>query len=254
MNINDIKDLLEVKVEEFNAKSFIATDPIQIPHQFDKKEDIEISALLIALIAWGNRTIIIRNGEKLLKIMGHQPLEFVQNYQSKDLDKIHFVHRTFNKQDLDFMLRGLQSVYNQHNSLENVFNKHPEVEGVKGRIISFREAILNVEHEKRSEKHLSNPIKKSAAKRINMFLRWMVRNDQQGVDFGIWSDIKPSELYLPLDVHTGNVARKLGLLNRKQNDWPALEELMIQLRKMDPIDPVKYDYALFGLGAFDGFK
>lgn len=242
-----------MKVQEFNSVEFIQTDPIQIPHRFEKKQDIEIIGLLVALIAWGNRTMIIRNGEKLTKMMGNAPLEFVMNYTSKDLEHIEFVHRTFNKYDLDFMLRALQNVYSSSDSLESVFTLQDDIPGIKGRIVSFRERLLSTVHEKRSEKHLSNPLKKSAAKRINMYLRWMVRKDKQGVDFGIWDSISPSELYLPLDVHTGNIARKLGLLKRKQNDWVALEELMYQLKQMDPNDPVKYDFALFGLGAFDKF-
>lgn len=242
-----------MKVQEFNSVDFIQTDPIQIPHRFQKNQDIEIIGLLVALIAWGNRTMIIRNGHKLTKIMGNSPHEFVMNYKPKDLENIDFVHRTFNKYDLDFMLRALQDIYYTNESLQSVFTLQPDIPGIKGRIVSFREALLLTSHKKRSEKHLSNPLKKSAAKRINMYLRWMVRKDKQGVDFGIWDAISPSELYLPLDVHTGNIARKLGLLKRKQNDWVALEELMQQLRTMDPEDPVKYDFALFGLGAFDKF-
>jgi len=250
---SEIKDLLEMKVQEFNSVDFIQTDPIQIPHRFQKNQDIEIIGLLVALIAWGNRTMIIRNGDKLTKMMGNAPHEFVMNYSTKDLKHIDFVHRTFNKFDLDFMLRALQNIYSTNESLESVFALQNDIPGIKGRIVSFRESFLSINHEKRSEKHLSNPLKKSAAKRINMYLRWMVRKDKQGVDFGIWDSISPSELYLPLDVHTGNIARKLGLLKRKQNDWIALEELMEQLKKMDPKDPVKYDFALFGLGAFDKF-
>lgn len=254
MNIKDVQELLEAKVQEFNSVNFIQSDPIQIPRLFEKQQDIEISGLIIALIAWGNRTTIIRNGEKLVHLMGHQPYEFVMNYSSKDLENVDFVHRTFNKFDLDFILRALQDIYRENESLESVFKQHIEIPGIKGRIVSFRNRMLQVAHEQRTEKHLSNPVKKSAAKRINMYLRWMVREDNQGVDFGLWKHISPSDLYLPLDVHTGNIARKLNLLKRKQNDWPALEELMINLRKMDPNDPVKYDFALFGLGAFDGFK
>lgn len=253
MNINEIKDLLEAKVQEFNSVNFIQTDPIQIPHLFQKQQDIEIIGLIVALIAWGNRTMIIRNGEKLVDIMRNQPYEFVMNYDSKQLNYFDFVHRTFNKFDLDFILRALKDIYSKSDSLESAFIRKTQSTGIKERIVSFRNRMLAVEHEKRSEKHLSNPLKKSAAKRINMYLRWMVRQDNQGVDFGLWKNISPSELYLPLDVHTGNIARKLGLLKRKQNDWPALEELMTELRKMDPKDPVKYDFALFGLGAFDKF-
>ncbi len=248
-----VKDLLEVKVEEFNANTFISKDPIQIPHQFKDPRDIEIIALIVATIAWGNRTMIIRNGEKLVEIMEHQPYEFILNYTTDQLEDKSFVHRTFNTVDLDFFFRGIQSIYNELGSLENAFHPHTELKGVGGRILSFREHMFSVPHEKRSEKHISNPAKNSAAKRINMFLRWMVRKDACGVDFGIWDSISPCELVLPLDVHTGRVARKLGLLHRKQDDWKALEELMSQLRRFDNEDPVKYDYALFGLGAFDGF-
>lgn len=256
MKIKEVKALLDQKVIEFNSQEFdfINTDPIQIPHKFSKKEDIEIAALLIATIAWGNRTSIINNGEKLLKIMGNNPHTFILNYSSEQLVDVHFVHRTFNTIDLDFFFRALQNIYLNLDGLESVFKRHPEHNGVKGRIVSFREAMLSTTHEKRSEKHISNPAKNSSAKRLNMFLRWMVRKDKQGVDFGIWNSIPTAELYLPLDVHTGNVARKLGLLSRKQNDWKALEELMQPLQKMDAEDPVKYDFALFGLGAFDGFK
>jgi len=253
VRFSEIKELLDLKVAQFNSTDFIATDPIQIPHQFSKKEDIEIIGLLIALIAWGNRKMIISNGNKLVDIMGGEPHNFVMDYDSKYLNEITFVHRTFNTTDLDFMLRGLKQVYTDNQSLESTFSPHRDYPGIQGRIVNFRESLLKVPHEQRSEKHLSNPLKKSAAKRINMYLRWMCRKDENGVDFGIWNSIPTSELYLPLDVHTGNVARKLNLLKRSQNDWLALELLMKQLQRMDANDPVKYDFALFGLGAFDGF-
>lgn len=247
MNFLELKEFLDFKANQYNSKDFIETDPIQIPHQFARKEDIEIIGFLVATIAWGQRKSIINSGNKLVEIMLHSPFEFIQNYSSKELS---FVHRTFNPLDLDFFFRSLQRIY-QNGGLESAFSKHPEIEGVKGRIVNFRQLFLETEHEKRSEKHLSNPLKNSAAKRINMFLRWMVRQDKQGVDFGIWKSISPSELYLPLDVHTANNARKLGVLTRKQNDWKALEEIMATLQKMDKNDPVKYDFALFGLGAFE---
>lgn len=250
MNIQEVKELLDHKFEEYNHTRFIETDPIQIVHRFSKKEDIEIVGLIIATIAWGNRSSIIKNGKKLIEIMEGQPHEFILNYPPQS-QPISFVHRTFNAIDLDFFFRALKRVYRNYHSLEEVFQSHPNHIGVKGRIIVFRNFFLEEEHLPRSEKHLSNPEKKSAAKRLNMFLRWMVRKDQQGVDFGIWNSISTSELMLPLDVHTGNVARKLGLLKRKQNDWKALEELMTVLRSFDSLDPVKYDFALFGLGAFD---
>lgn len=253
MNKQEIKELLDFKVKSYNAYDFIETDPIQIPHSFTKKEDVEISSLLVSTIAWGNRASIIKNGRKMMDIMELQPHKFILNYTETKVHDIEFVHRTFNKVDLDFFFRALQNIYKNHGGLESAFKPHPIYPGAMGRIINFRDLMLSTPHEKRSEKHISNPAKKSAAKRLNMFLRWMVRNDNQGVDFGIWNSIPSSDLMLPLDVHTGNVARKLGLLKRKQNDWPALEELMKNLRKFDKLDPVKYDYALFGLGAFDKF-
>lgn len=253
MNKKEIKELLDFKVKSYNAKDFIVSDPIQIPHSFTQKEDIEISALLVSTIAWGNRTSIINNGNKMMDIMGQEPYDFILNYTDDQIQNFEFVHRTFNKIDLDFFFRGLQNIYLNHGGLESAFKLHKDYSGVMGRIISFREAMFETQHEKRSEKHISNPEKKSAAKRINMFLRWMVRKDKQGVDFGIWDSIPCAELMIPLDVHTGNVARKLGLLTKKQNDWIALEELMQNLREFDSKDPVKYDFALFGLGAFDKF-
>ena len=247
MNAKELKEYLDFKYEQYNTPLFIESDPIQLPHRFTQKEDVEIVAFLVSIIAWGNRTMIIKSGERLLQIMNNEPYQFIINYNSKELD---FVHRTFNHIDLDFFFRSLKYLY-QNGGLESAFtpnNLHP---GVKGRIINFRKAFLATEHLDRSTKHISNPEKNSAAKRLNMFLRWMVRNDNSGVDFGIWKTISPSELYLPLDVHTGNVSRELGLLTRKQNDWKALDELMQRLREFDPIDPVKYDFALFGIGAFE---
>lgn len=249
----EIKELLEVKVQSFNRKEFITSDPIQLPHQFTDKRDQEIIGLLIATIAWGNRKMIIDNGFRLIELMNEQPYLYVMNYESSQLRNCNFVHRTFNVTDLDFFMRGLQSIYKKNGTLEAAFATHPKMNGVGGRIVSFREKMFATTHEPRSEKHISNPLRNSAAKRINMFLRWMVRRDKQGVDFGIWKSISPSELMLPLDVHTGRVARKLNLLNRKQDDWKALEELMVKLRLFDPEDPVKYDFALFGLGVFDDF-
>ncbi len=244
----ELKEYLDFKTTQYNTKDFIDSDPIQIPHRFSKKEDIEISAFLISTIAWGNRTMIIKSGERLLDIMGHEPHNFIVNYTStKHLD---FVHRTFNGVDLDFFFRSLRNIY-ETGGLEKSFSIHPEITGVKGRILNFRNQFLSIDHEKRSEKHLSNPAKNSASKRLNMFLRWMVREDKNGVDFGIWKSIPTSELYVPLDVHTSRNARDLGLIDRKQDDWKALEELMINLQEFDPIDPSKYDFALFGIGAFE---
>jgi len=244
-------EYLNKKVIQYNTKDFIDTDPIQLPHLFSKKEDIEIVALIISTIAWGNRTSIINNGKKLLEIMQHSPHEFINNYSDELAKDLKFVHRTFNYQDLDFFFRSLQNIYLTSN-LEQAFSPHPSIFGANGRIINFRTRFFETEHDNRSEKHVSNPLKNSAAKRLNMFLRWLCRKDENGVDFGIWNSISLSELNVPLDVHTATVGRKLGLITRKQNDGKTLEELMQQLRRFDPNDPSKYDFALFGIGAFEG--
>lgn len=253
LNFNEIKDLLDVKVEQFNTIDFIKNDPVLLPHRFDKKQDTEIIGFIVALIAWGKRKMIINNGEKLIEIMDHSPYEFVMNYETGMLSEKAFVHRTFNTNDLDFVLRALKTCYSKYDSLEAWFSLNTAEKGVKNRIINFRTAFLETPHEKRSEKHIANPEKGSAAKRINMFLRWMVRKDEKGVDFGLWNTIGMDELYVPLDVHTGNIARTLGLIARKQNDWKALEEMMEKLRRMDKTDPCKYDFALFGLGVSGEF-
>ncbi len=243
-----IKEFLDFKSNKFNNESFIVEDPISIPHLFTQKEDIEGIGFIVATISWGKRNTIINNGHKLIEIMGNQPHDFIMNAGTDDLKDLKFVHRTFNADDLVFFIHGLRSIYNQFpNGLEGAFD---QAETMAERIYHFRKTLLNAPHEKRSEKHVSNPLSGSASKRINMFLRWMVRNDNKGVDFGLWNKIRPSELYIPLDVHTGNVARKLGLITRKANDWKSLEELMTSLRSFDPEDPCKYDYALFGLGVY----
>ena len=247
MTNSELKDYLDFKAEQYNTSAFIESDPIQLPHRFTKKEDIEIVSYLISTIAWGQRPTIIKNGNRLIDIMENDPHEFILNYTSRKLD---FVHRTFNAIDLDFFFRSLRNIY-ENGGLEKAFSTHPEIEGIKGRIVHFRELFLETEHETRSVKHISNPMKGSAAKRINMFLRWMVRDDKQGVDFGIWKTVPASELYIPLDVHTSRHARNLGLIQRKQDDWKALEELMTNLKAFDPVDPAKYDFALFGIGAFE---
>lgn len=244
MNKVELKEYLDFKVEQYNTARFIEDDPIQLPHRFTRKEDIEIIAFLVSQIAWGKRSMIIRSGERIIDLMGGEPYEFILNYHPNTLD---FVHRTFNNTDLDFFFQSLKRIY-ANGGLEAAFDQHGEIEGIKGRIVNFRESFLSTEHEGRSEKHISNPLKNSASKRLNMFLRWMVRKDNNGVDFGLWDSIPMSELYIPLDVHTANVSRSIGLLTRKQNDWKALEEIMIQLQQFDPKDPAKYDYALFGIG------
>ena len=248
MNQSELKEYLDFKAQEYNTKLFIESDPIQLPHRFDRKEDVEIIAFLVSTIAWGKRQMIINSGERLIKIMDNNPYDFIMNYKSNL--ELQFVHRTFNAVDLDFFFRSLKHIY-QTGGLEAAFSKHNDINGIKGRIVNFRNRFFETEHEKRSEKHISNPAKNSAAKRLNMFLRWMVRKDNCGVDFGLWNSINQSELYIPLDVHTSNISRELGLLSRKQNDWKALEEIMKQLKKFDSKDPSKYDFALFGIGVFE---
>ena len=252
MTSKELKLFLDEKVEQYNQKQyFLKDDPICIPRLFTKKEDIEIIGFLIATIAWGKRGMIIKNGLQLVDIMGNQPYQFILNSSAKDLNDLKFVHRTFNITDLTYFIKALKSIYSNNNSLESLFSKQKG--GMSEKIHYFRSVFLSYQPEKRTEKHVSDPFKNSAAKRLNMYLRWMVRQDKKGVDFGIWNNISPSELYCPLDVHTGNVARKLGLINRKANDWKALEELMAYLRQFDKNDPVKYDFALFGLGVYEGF-
>lgn len=254
MNQSELKEFLDSKVEQYNKLDFLDTDPIQIPHLFTKKEDIEISAFLTATIAWGNRKSIITNAKKLVNLMGSAPHDFILNHTETDLEQlVGFVHRTFNAEDLQYFIKSLKNIYINHGGLEHVFADNSAVTSMQPAITGFKKVFFSIPHPTRTTKHVSNPEKGSAAKRINMFLRWMVRSNATGVDFGIWKTINPSQLSCPLDVHSGNVARKLGLLNRKQNDAKALAELDTNLRKLDPNDPVKYDFALFGLGVFEKF-
>lgn len=243
---------LEENYRRFNHPSFIASDPVSIPHRFTNKEDIEIAGMLTALISWGNRASILTSAERLLNLMSHEPHTFVMQSSRADLAPLrNFVHRTFQGEDCDFLVRALQHIYRNRGGLEALFV--PEGDGgIRRAIGNFRQAALEVPHFPRSEKHLANPEAGSAAKRINMFLRWMVRSDDRGVDFGIWRSVDPASLICPLDVHTGRIARKLGLLTRKTNDWKAAEELTASLRAFDPSDPVKYDFALFGIGVSGG--
>ncbi len=252
MNQKELKSFLDQKAQEYESIWFISNDPIQIPHQFSKKEDIEIAAFLSASISWGNRVSILKSAKRIIDMMDYSPHQFILNHKEKDIKKLKgFVHRTFNEQDLVYFFKSLKNIYQKYGGLENLFssNKIP----LQKRIHHFKKIFFELSHLRRTEKHVSDPLKGSAAKRINMFLRWMVRSNQKGVDFGIWKSISSSDLSLPLDIHTGGVARKLGLLKRKQNDAKALLELDTKLRKFDPIDPVRYDFALFGLGAFEKF-
>jgi uncharacterized protein (TIGR02757 family) len=252
---SELKDFLDEKVEKYNRPDFIGSDPVSIPHQFSKKEDIEIAGFLAATIAWGQRVTIINNANKLMNLMDHSPYDFVMSAKEKDLKSVEgFVHRTFNSTDVVFFIKSLHNIYKKHGGLQIAF-KIEKGENLLTSITNFRHLFFSIPHPSRTGKHVSNPAENSSAKRLCMYLRWMVRKDKKGVDFGIWDkgNLNPSILMCPLDVHSGNVARKLGLLQRTQNDWKAVEELTVNLRKLDAKDPVKYDFALFSLGVFEKF-
>jgi len=247
----DLKSLLEEKYLRFNTTSFIESDPVAIPHLFTKKEDIEIAGFLTATISWGSRPVILRNARHLMEMTDMAPHGFLLHASRHEMEPFRkFIHRTFRGDDCIFFLTSLKNIYRNHGGLEAAFGDI-RTTGVKTAIARFRNAFLTPRHSVRVEKHLADPFRGSSAKRINMFLRWMIRKDLCGVDFGIWNNASPADLMCPLDVHSGRIARMLGLLTRKSNDWQAVEELTANLRSLDPLDPVKYDYALFGMGAID---
>jgi uncharacterized protein (TIGR02757 family) len=249
-----IKNLLDQMVDEYNRLEFIPDDPVSIPHRFHVKEDIEIAGFLTATISWGQRKTILKNALTLMQLMDHAPFQFIQDHSEKDLDRFKlFTHRTFNAEDCIFFIRSLRNIYKVYGGMESLFQT-PEGTDLKEGMMAFRRKFFSVPYSPRSSKHIADPSKGASAKRINMFLRWMVRKDDCGVDFGIWNSIRPSQLYCPLDVHTGNSARHLGILNIRQDNWKAVEELTSYLRKLDPQDPVKYDYALFGMGLNRNFE
>ncbi|NND93541.1 MAG: TIGR02757 family protein [Flavobacteriales bacterium] len=255
MNRKEIKEFLDLKVDQYNKPSFVKDDPIQIPKQFKSKEDIEISGFLTAIIAWGQRVTIINNANKLMELMENSPYQFLMQYGPEELSRFdRFVHRTFNAIDCKYFIRRLAEIYRHEGGLEGSLGEFVKRKGTERGISAFKGYFFKGDHEKRTEKHLADPLRGSSAKRINMFLRWMVRKDSKGVDFGLWDDLPMSSLSLPLDIHTGNVARKLKLLKRKQNDWKSVDELDTILRSFDPVDPIRYDFALFGLGVHEGFK
>ena len=249
----ELKEFLDTKYEQYNQKVFIESDPIQIPHEFKLKQDIEIAAFLTSTIAWGQRKTIIKNAKIMMENLDNSPYEFIKNCTEKEINKLSVIHRTFNEIDFRYFIKRLKELYIKHDDLETVFCLTENKLNMHGAIHNFKKIFFIGNYPNRTTKHISDPDKGSASKRINMFLRWMVRRDNNGVDFGIWDSIPKSVLSCPLDVHSGNVARKLGILNRKQNDHKAVLELDINLRKLDKIDPVKYDFALFGLGVFEGF-
>lgn len=251
----DLKEFLDEKAEAYNHPRFIETDPVRIPHSFTMKEDRELAGFLTAVMAWGNRKAILKSAARLMQLMDDRPYDFVMNHKRSDLKVLsNFVHRTFNSTDLVAFITALKKLYRTSGGLEGAFTRHMQAHNDMGKAISqFKTDFFSQTFTLRSHKHLPDPMRGSAAKRINMFLRWMVRQDGRGVDLGLWRDISPSQLSIPLDVHTGNVSRSLGLLNRRQNDWKAVQELDALLRHFDPHDPVKYDFALFGLGIFEHF-
>ena len=251
----ELKEFLDGMERRYNRPGFISSDPVQIPHRFSEQADIEIAGFLSATLAWGRRSTIIASAERLLSLMPGGPSAFLAMAGDDDFRAfLPFVHRTFNGIDCIYFLRALQDIYRDHGGLGRVFAAGFRKNGdLAGAVRDFRGLFFARGDPGRTAKHLADPARGSAGKRLFMFLRWMVRRDDRGVDFGLWKDIPMDALYIPLDVHTGRVARKLGLLERRQNDFKAVQELTERLREMDPDDPVRYDFALFGLGAFEGF-
>jgi uncharacterized protein (TIGR02757 family) len=241
----EVREILEEKVAYFNRPEFIENDPISVPHAFEMKQDIEIAGLFAAIFAWGQRKTAIGKARTLMQLMGHEPHRFVLEAGKRDLDDLErFRHRTFGGQDTVFFMQGLNRLYSRYGSMEDIFLHRSVKEG----LTELNRIFFQEDATHRSQRHLSNPERKSSCKRLNMFLRWMVRSDARGVDFGLWTALSPASLICPLDVHVGRTSRELGLLARPQDDWLAAEELTANLRLLDPADPVKYDFALFGLG------
>lgn len=250
-------ELLNSKVDLYNQPSFIAADPISIPHSFTKLQDIEIAAFFAAIFAWGNRTTIINKAKELMQLMDNAPHDFVLNAAANELNRLEgFKHRTFNSTDLLYCVEFFKHHYSNNTSLETAFTKWMQKNDsdIENALTGFHHYFFSLPHiPERTRKHIATPQKNSSCKRLNMFLRWMVRKDNCGVDFGIWKTIKPAQLICPLDVHVARVARNLGLLNRTQNDWQAAQELTANLRTLDGKDPVKYDFALFSLGVIEKY-
>lgn len=242
-------------MERFNRPGFIESDPIVIPHSFRKKQDIEIAGLFAAILAWGQRVTIIRKCKELLQMMDNDPYQFILHHTRSDLSVLEsFKHRTFNTVDTKYFVTFLKWYYARHHSLEEAFIVKENDDTVESGLANFHNVFFSLRnHPERTRKHIATPVRKSTCKRINMFLRWMVRDDDKGVDFGIWKKISPSKLVCPCDVHVDRVARKLGLITRKPTDWETALELTMNLRKFDAQDPVKYDFALFGLGVEEGW-
>jgi uncharacterized protein (TIGR02757 family) len=252
---SEMKEFLEEKYLQYNNPSFISCDPVSIPHMFTDKLNREIAGFLAATIAWGRRDLILRSSNILIEQMNGDPYKYIMSADDDDIERIScFVHRTFNGVDCKYFVKGLKHIYSVYTSMEEVILEGMGAgNSVREGLAHLRQVFFSLPHAVRNEKHFADVKRGAAGKRLNMFLRWMVRRDDRGVDFGIWKRIDPSILFIPLDVHSGNTARKLGLLERKTNDWGAVEELTAVLREFDPADPVKYDFALFGLGVFERF-
>lgn len=251
----ELKNLLEEKVAQYNVPAFVANDPLSIPRRFTAKEDVEIAAFLTATISWGNRKAILKSADKMMGFLENNPADFVRNFKAKDLDFIRTqtIHRTFSGEDLAEFLLALQRIYSGGNSLENMMLPAENETDYYHSLHRFRQ-IFTAEISPRTLKHISSTYKNSPAKRLMMFLRWMVRRDAAQVDLGIWQKHSPAKLSVPLDVHSGRMAREYGLLSRSRNDWKAVAELDSALRKFDPKDPAKYDFALFGMGVNKDFS
>ncbi len=255
-DLTAIKALLDDRVEKYNQPAFIPHDPVSIPHRFSKKQDIEISGFFAAILAWGQRKTIINNCLRLMELMDNAPHDFILHHQEQDLPRfLGFKHRTFNDTDLLYLLHFFQVYYRQHESLETAFmGDEVALLAQKQRLMHFHDLVFSLEDApQRTRKHIATPARKSACKRLNMYLRWMARKDEKGVDFGLWENMPMADLVCPCDVHVERVARRLGLITRKGMDWETAEELTAHLRTFDPTDPVKYDYALFGLGVEEKF-
>ncbi|HHP7242383.1 MAG TPA: TIGR02757 family protein [Cyclobacteriaceae bacterium] len=252
---DDLKSFLDQKVEAYNCPHFIAGDPICIPHEYKKKEDIEITAFWTATLAWGQRKTIINKSRELFSMMDNSPHEFILNHHDNDLKPfLNFKHRTFNATDTLYFIKSLNNLYLNHGGLEEAFRANKDEATVAKGLCNFHNLFFGLnEYPKRTEKHVATPVRNSACKRLNMFLRWMVRSDDKGVDFGIWDGIKPRQLICPCDLHVDRISRKLGLVSRKQTDWLTALELTENLRFFDKNDPVKYDFALYGLGVMEKF-
>jgi uncharacterized protein (TIGR02757 family) len=257
-NKKNLRDFLERKVLQYNDPSFITSDPISVPHRFSKKQDIEIAGLFAAVFAWGNRTTIIRKSNELMVAMDNAPYDFCTQHQPKDLKKLlAFKHRTFNATDLLYFIRFLQTHYKSNESLETAFlaPESGKADRMKNGLSAFYTRFFSLEDApRRTQKHIATPQKNAACKRLNMYLRWMVRRDKKGVDFGLWKKISPADLICPVDLHVSRVAKSFGLITRNQTDWTTAMELTYALREMDIKDPVKFDFALFGLGVFEKYQ